>query len=244
MLLTLALATMTSLCRPADLICPFQMPVAELAMNEVPNFLPESHECWSHGPCAEPRITREMAQAYLREISPVLTTASLPDALTRRAISEVETFHHQCNDEIRLDFARNFSAGDFEPSYRQGNAQATERFFRTAAWARLKELRSGFSPIDAAGSYQPLLTRMPQAMRLKVERFLRTAAGQWWLASRDASWRRLLASSTEVPRLCGVATARFKRQLIGLLVEHGMTEPVQYLSARQNERRSGSRENR
>ena len=232
MLVALALIAITNLCRPGDLLCRENLPAAELAMIEVPDFLPESHECWQDGPCANPRLTVDMVHAYIRNVSPALQGAKLPDGLTREATRETEIYHHQCNTDVRATFAKSFKAGDFRPSFRDEYRLATEAFFRSAAWVSLKELRAQQSPSEAAGQYEPSVARLPRRLRADFGMFSRSAAGRWWFASRNAAWRRTLGPSSEAHGMCPAATASFHRQLVGLLVEHGMTKPIEYLATR------------
>ena len=228
MLLALALTTMTALCRPADLSCRDGLPAAELAINEVPDFLPESHECWQDGPCANPQLTMETVRAYVRDVSPAFQVARLPDGLVREAGQEVETYHHRCNLDIKATFAKSFSEGDFRPSYRGDYKQATEAFFRTVAWRSMRQLRIHQTPLEAASPYEPWVTQLPKRSRAGFDRFLRTAAGRWWLASRSAAWKRVLRPTFQASSMCPAATVSFHRQLVGLLVDYGMTEQIIY----------------
>ena len=228
MLLAIALTTMTALCRPADLSCRDSLPAAELAINEVPDFLPESHECWMDGPCANPLLMLDAVRAYVRDVSPALQVAKLPDALLREARREVETYHHRCNLDIKANFARSFSEGDFRPSFRGDYKQATEEFFRTVAWRSMRQSRIHQTPLEAASPYEPWVMQLPKRLRADFDRFLGSAAGRWWLASRSAAWNRVLRPNTQLSGMCPAAAASFHRQLVGLLVEYGMTDQIIY----------------
>jgi hypothetical protein len=208
------------------------MGATALAINEVPNFLPEDLGCWVHGPCPDPLITAVMIEDYIRAVSPVLKTTHLPDAVIRSGAFEVQSFHRQCNTAIRNKFASNFSAGNFQPAFTDKHRLPTEAFFRTEAWARLKQMRRLLTPREAAAPYEPMVARLPQRLRAEAQGFLRSPAGQWWLASRESSWRRILSRGDNATHICGAERASFQRQLVGLLVEQRMTEPLRFRATR------------
>ena len=240
MSVAVALLAAATFCRPADLLCRFQLPFDAVAAGEVPDFLPITAQCVSHGPCPSERITVDQVQDYVRSVSPSITR--VPDSLTRILVRRVEDYHYRCNQEIKAEFASAFSAADFSPVVRQNHLNSTAAFFSSREGRNFTEARSGWSVRDAAAPYGETVDRLvlAPATTKRLKHFLRSEAGQWWAAARANAWRRILGDrhTSQPQQLCFHASEEFDDARVGALVRAGLTEPIVY---RDNARGSRAR---
>jgi hypothetical protein len=215
------------------MMCSNHLGFDAVAAAEVPDFLPITSQCISHGPCPTRRITLDQIEASVRSVSPVIT--HVPAVLTRQLGRRMEDFHHRCNQEIKGVFASAFSAGNFAPQIRDDYRNAIVAFFTSRAGRSFVVTRSELSVSEAAAPYSVTMDRLrlAPAPAKKLIRFMESDAGRWWAAARLAAWQRLLHGKDrpQPQQLCSDASQEFEDARLGAIVRAGLTEPIIYRKA-------------